>query len=403
MENTMALIKRNISQKVLAYAGQYPVVTITGPRQSGKTTLCKMIFPDKEYVSLEDVDERIFAKSDPRGFLNRFPNGAVIDEIQREPDLISYIQTIVDHKDREGLFILTGSQQFDLMNTISQSLAGRTAIVQLLPFSYDEAYQKDDTENDLNSVLYKGFYPRIFDKNLDPGEAMQFYVNTYVERDLRKLINIKDLSKFDIFLKLCAGRTGQILNLSSLGNDCGINHNTAKAWISVLEASYIIKLLKPFYKNFNKRLIKSPKLYFLDTGLVSFLLGITKPEQIFTHPLKGALFETYVYSELVKAQYNRGKTDNLYFYRDSKGNEVDLICELGDRLLQIEIKSGQTITSDYFKGLNYFSKICDLPLESGLIYGGDKTYVRNNIQITDWKSAQKLCLDISKDNIETPE
>ena len=386
----MTSIRRNISDKVLAYASQYPVVTITGPRQSGKTTLCKMIFPEKAYISLEDVDERRFAKEDPRGFLNRFPDGAIIDEIQREPDLMSYIQTLVDEKKKEGLFILTGSQQFDLMETMTQSLAGRSAIVNLLPLSYDEAYQNSRYETVLDEVLFKGFYPRIFDKNLDPAEAMQFYVNTYVERDLRRLINIKDLSTFEIFLKLCAGRTGQILNLSSLGNDCGVNHNTVKSWVSVLEASFIIKLLRPYYRNFNKRLIKAPKLYFLDTGLASFLLGITRADQIFSHPLKGALFETYVFSELLKARYNRGKTDNLYYFRDSKGNEVDVICDNGNSLLQIEIKSGQTVNSDYFKGLEYFSGLSDIPVESSLIYGGTQSYTRNNVQVVGWQSISEM-------------
>ncbi len=386
----MTSIRRNISDKVLAYASQYPVVTITGPRQSGKTTLCKMIFPEKAYISLEDVDERRFAKEDPRGFLNRFPDGAIIDEIQREPDLMSYIQTLVDEKKKDGLFILTGSQQFDLMETMTQSLAGRSAIVNLLPLSYDEAYQNNRYETVLDEVLFKGFYPRIFDKNLDPAEAMQFYVNTYVERDLRRLINIKDLSTFEIFLKLCAGRTGQILNLSSLGNDCGVNHNTVKSWVSVLEASFIIKLLRPYYRNFNKRLIKAPKLYFLDTGLASFLLGITRADQIFSHPLKGALFETYVFSELLKARYNRGKTDNLYYFRDSKGNEVDVICDNGNSLLQIEIKSGQTVNSDYFKGLEYFSGLSDIPVESSLIYGGTQSYTRNNAQVVGWQSISEM-------------
>ena len=386
----MTSIRRNISDKVLAYASQYPVVTITGPRQSGKTTLCKMIFPEKAYISLEDLDERRFAKEDPRGFLNRFPDGAIIDEIQREPDLMSYIQTLVDEKNKASLFILTGSQQFDLMETMTQSLAGRSAIVNLLPLSYDEAYQNNSDKIVLDEVLFKGFYPRIFDKNLDPSEAMQFYVNTYVERDLRRLINIKDLSAFEIFLKLCAGRTGQILNLSSLGNDCGVNHNTVKSWISVLEASFIIKLLRPYYRNFNKRLIKAPKLYFLDTGLASFLLGITKADQMFSHPLKGALFETYVFSELLKARYNRGKTDNLYYFRDSKGNEVDVICDNGNSLLQIEIKSGQTVNSDYFKGLEYFSGLSDIPVESSLIYGGTQSYTRNNVQVVGWQSISEM-------------
>jgi predicted AAA+ superfamily ATPase len=386
----MTSIRRNISDKVLAYASQYPVVTITGPRQSGKTTLCKMIFPEKAYISLEDLDERRFAKEDPRGFLNRFPDGAIIDEIQREPDLMSYIQTLVDEKNKAGLFILTGSQQFDLMETMTQSLAGRSAIVNLLPLSYDEAYQNNSDKTVLDEVLFKGFYPRIFDKNLDPSEAMQFYANTYVERDLRRLINIKDLSAFEIFLKLCAGRTGQILNLSSLGNDCGVNHNTVKSWISVLEASFIIKLLRPYYRNFNKRLIKAPKLYFLDTGLASFLLGITKADQMFSHPLKGAIFETYVFSELLKARYNRGKADNLYYFRDSKGNEVDVICDNGNSLLQIEIKSGQTVNSDYFKGLEYFSGLSDIPVESSLIYGGTQSYTRNNVQVVDWQSISEM-------------
>jgi len=386
----MTSIRRNISDKVLAYASQYPVVTITGPRQSGKTTLCKMIFPEKAYISLEDLDERRFAKEDPRGFLNRFPDGAIIDEIQREPDLMSYIQTLVDEKNKAGLFILTGSQQFDLMETMTQSLAGRSAIVNLLPLSYDEAYQNNSDKTVLDEVLFKGFYPRIFDKNLDPSEAMQFYVNTYVERDLRRLINIKDLSPFEIFLKLCAGRTGQILNLSSLGNDCGVNHNTVKSWISVLEASFIIKLLRPYYRNFNKRLIKAPKLYFLDTGLASFLLGISKADQMFSYPLKGAIFETYVFSELLKARYNRGKADKLSYFRDSKGNEVHVICDNGNSLLQIEIKSGQTVNSDYFKGLEYFSGLSDIPVESSLIYGGTQSYTRNNVQVVDWQSISEM-------------
>jgi len=304
--------------------------------------------------------------------------------------LMSYIQTLVDEKNKASLFILTGSQQFDLMETMTQSLAGRSAIVNLLPLSYDEAYQNNSDKIVLDEVLFKGFYPRIFDKNLDPSEAMQFYVNTYVERDLRRLINIKDLSPFEIFLKLCAGRTGQILNLSSLGNDCGVNHNTVKSWISVLEASFIIKLLRPYYRNFNKRLIKAPKLYFLDTGLASFLLGITKADQMFSHPLKGAIFETYVFSELLKARYNRGKADNLYYFRDSKGNEVDVICDNGNSLSQIEIKSGQTVNSDYFKGLEYFSGLSDIPVESSLIYGGTQSYTRNNVQVVGWQSISEM-------------
>ena len=380
----MNLITREISQKTLQLAKQYPVVTITGPRQSGKTTLCRMLFKKKEYVSLEDIDERSFATQDPRGFLNRFQDGAVLDEVQRVPDLLSYIQTIVDKKKKEGFFILTGSQQFELLETISQSLAGRTALIKLLPFTFYEAYGSRKRPPSLDKVIYTGFYPRIFDKKLNPSEAMSFYINTYVERDLRRLINVKDLSKFEIFLKLCAGRTGQILNLSSIGNDCGVNHATIKSWIAVLEASYIVKLLRPYYKNFNKRLVKSPKLYFLDTGLASFLLDIQNEKQLKTHPLKGHLFESFVVSEMLKMRFNAGKTDNLYYFRDNIGNEVDLICNEGHKVNQIEIKSGQTISGDFFKGLNYFSALNKNISHSYLIYGGLKSYVRKGVNITGW-------------------
>ncbi len=379
------MIDRELAEKTLQFASQYPVVTITGPRQSGKTTLCRMLFDDRAYVSLEDVDERRFAKDDPRGFLARFPEGVVIDEIQRVPDLLSYIQTMVDRKQKEGLFILTGSQQFELIEGISQSLAGRTALVRLLPFTLGEAYGQNVQTVAVNQVLYTGFYPRIFDKHLDPSEAMGFYINTYVERDLRMLINVKDLSRFEIFLKLCAGRTGQILNLSSLGNDCGVNHVTIKSWISVLEASYLVKLLRPYYKNFNKRLIKSPKLYFLDTGMACFLLGIQNPEQLATHPQKGALFESFVVSEMLKARFNSGKTDNLFYFRDNTGNEVDLICDHGNRLVPVEIKSGQTVSQDFFKGLKFFSKLTGTIHKSGLVYGGDKSYERQGTRVTSWR------------------
>ena len=382
------MINRESASKVLQLANQYPVLTITGPRQSGKTTLCRMIFGDRAYVSLEDMDERGFAKQDPRGFLNRFPDGAVIDEIQRVPDLLSYIQTIVDEKQRDGHFILTGSQQFDLLANISQSLAGRTALLRLLPFTLAEAHGTDTGEVSVEHVLYTGFYPRIFDKNLNPTEAMLFYVNTYVERDLRMLINIKDLSKFEIFLKLCAGRTGQILNMSGIGNDCGVNHATVKNWLSVLEASYIIKLLRPYYKNFNKRLIKSPKLYFLDTGLASFLLDIQNERQMTSHPLKGMLFESFVVSEILKRRFNAGKTDNLHYFRDSVGNEVDLICDHGIEMDAIEIKSGQTVASDHFKGLKYLAGLTGNIRHSYLIYGGLNNFVRQDVHVASWRQFQ---------------
>jgi len=269
------MIKRHIEPKLVQWAGQYPVVTVTGPRQSGKTTLCRALFKDKPYVSLEDIDSREFARTDPRGFLAEIPDGAVLDEIQHAPDLVSYIQTAVDENRSPGRFILTGSRQFEMMEKVSQSLAGRTAVARLLPFSFGELYES--TENlTINQMLYAGFYPRIHDQKLNPTEALSFYVSTYLERDVRQIISVTDLGRFETFLRLCAGRTGQLLNMQSIGNECGVTHNTIKSWLSVLQASGIIKLLRPWHANISKRLIKSPKLYFVDTGLACFLLGIHK-------------------------------------------------------------------------------------------------------------------------------
>ncbi|MDO9513335.1 MAG: ATP-binding protein [Elusimicrobiota bacterium] len=370
--------------ELVRLAKKYPVVTLTGPRQSGKTTLCKIAFPQKQYISMENLDIRRFAQNDPNAFLKQFPHGAVLDEIQRAPDLLSYIQTIVDEKKHaEGMFILTGSRQFELMSSINQSLAGRTAITRLLPFSFSEIYSEKKKLPPLGTILYTGFYPRIFDKKLNPTETLSFYTTTYLERDVREVLNIKDLSKFELFLKLCASQTGQILNLSNLGNACGVNHNTAKNWLSVLEASYIIFLLKPYHKNFKKRLIKSPKLYFIDTGLAAFLLGIQNPEHLDTHPLKGALFETFIVSEFLKARFNKVKTNNIYYFRDSLGNEIDLILDYGDTNIPVEIKSGQTIANDYFKNLRYYSKLRGNKTRKAiLVYGGNLSYKEGEIDIT---------------------
>ena len=383
------MITRTIATKVLQYIQQYPVVTITGPRQSGKTTLCRMLFPDRPYASLESIEERNFAVSDPKGFLARFPDGAVLDEIQRAPELFSYIQVIVDGSQRAGQFILTGSQNFELLNTVSQSLAGRTALARLLPFSLAEIATLQSIDS-IDELLYQGFYPRIYDKNLNPTEALSFYFNTYVERDLRLLINVKDLSRFEIFLKLCAARCGQVINLSSLGNDCGGNHNTIKSWLSTLEASYIIKLLPPFYNNLGKRLIKAPKLYFIDPGLAAFLLGIQKVEHISAHPLRGALFENMVISELLKNRFNRGKTDNLYYLRDSKGHEVDVLLDYGSYVDMVEIKSSQTIGGGLFKGLKYFRNIYPQTRNCALVYGGDQSRMQEDIRTVPWKTLSTL-------------
>ncbi len=376
-------IQRDIKDKILEYLKYYPVITVTGPRQSGKTTLCKMLFPHKPYVSLENISTREFASNDPKGFLAKYSDGAVLDEIQRAPDLISYIQTLVDERDETGMFILTGSHQFELMKNISQSLAGRTAIVRLLPFTFDEAYSKKSAKG-INETMFRGFFPRIFDKKIPPMEAMSSYVSTYLERDLKVLINVKDLSNFQRFLKLCAGRTGQILNLSSLANDCGVSHNTIKSWISVLEASFIIKLTQPYYKNFNKRLVKSPKLCFLDTALVCFLLGIENHRQLESHPLRGAIFETYVLGELLKKRFNKGLQDNIYYFRDNTGNEVDFVLDSGQKIDIIEVKSGQTINSSFFKSLDFLEKISTVDVKRHLVYTGRENHRQNNTNIISW-------------------
>jgi len=378
-------INRDIANKVLEYIKYYPVVTITGPRQSGKTTLCKMLFPDKPYVSLEKLSMRRFAIDDPEGFLEKYPEGAILDEIQRAPDLMSYIQTVVDEKDQTGMFILTGSQQFELMQNIGQSLAGRTAIVRLLPLSFAEAYSnKVKNMANLEEVIFKGFFPRIFDKSIPPLEAMSSYVSTYLERDLRLLINIKDLSGFEVFLKLCAGRTGQMINMSHLANDCGVSHNTIKSWLSILETSFLIKLTRPYYRNFNKRLVKTPKLYFLDTALVCYLLGIQNPEQLETHPLKGFIFETYVLMELLKNRFNKGLSDNIYYFRDNTGNEVDFILDNGQQLDIVEVKAGKTINSDFFKNLYFFEKNSTLKTKSHLIFAGKENHFQNKVKVISW-------------------
>ena len=368
------MIERAVKKQVLRLAKQYPVVTITGPRQSGKTTLCQALFPHKSYVSLENPDSRRVAVNDPRQFLADFPDGVVLDEIQKAPELLSYIQGIVDEQQKEGMFIITGSQQFELMDSITQSLAGRTALVKLLPFSYDEIYGQKKRRQDINKILFKGFYPRIFDKKLNPTEALAFYTATYLERDVRSIIQVQDLSRFEMFLKICATQTGQILNLSHLSNECGIAVNTVKSWLSVLEASYIIFLLRPHHKNFRKRLIKSPKLYFIDVGLAAYLLDIQDETHVKNHPLRGYLFETFIVAEILKKRFNNIKTHNLYYFRDNVGNEVDVLMDMGSEVIPIEIKSGQTMNDEFLKGLNYYRSLNPSVKQSWLIYGGDKYY-----------------------------
>ena len=374
------LIQRTIQADLIRLAGQYPVITIVGPRQSGKSTLTRMSFPDKPYVSLEKLSLRDFALSDPVGFLNTHAReGAILDEIQRVPSLLSEIQVRVDARpERKGAYILTGSHQLLLMESVTQSLAGRTAILKLLPFSLSERTALVGTPADIPQLLFNGFYPRIFADNLDPVEALSFYITTYVERDVREIMAIKDLAAFSRFLRLCAGRTGQILNASSLATDAGINHNTARSWLSLLEASFIITLLQPHFNNFNKRLIKAPKLYFWDVGLACHLLGIERAEQVASHPLVGSLFETFVVTELMKQRLNRVREPKLYYWRDNAGHEVDLLHDSGDDIIPIEIKSGATIHRDALKGIEYYRSLNPKATPGVVVYGGDESQNRSS-------------------------
>ena len=380
------MIHRILSDELKDYAKQYPIVTVTGPRQSGKTTLVRSVFPYHAYVSLEDLDKRTAAINDPRGFLNQYQSGAIFDEAQNAPDLFSYLQTQVDLNPQTGRFILTGSQQFEMMERVSQSLAGRTAIARLLPLSIKELRDTGTTLN-LNSCLYSGFYPAIHDRQLNPSKALAFYISTYLERDVRSVLGITDLSRFNIFLRLCASRVGQLLNLSSLGSEVGVSHNTIRSWLSVLEASFIVKLLQPWHANIRKRLVKSPKLYFYDVGLAAYLVGIQTADQLNAHPLRGALFENMLVAEAFKQQFNQGKSQAMSFFRDSQGNEVDLLIETGTGQTAYEIKSAQTINSDFFKGLDYLQKL-KLPIvKTTLIYGGNENYTQSGHQIQSWLDA----------------
>jgi predicted AAA+ superfamily ATPase len=386
------MIPRLLARKVSAYARRYPVVTITGPRQSGKTTLCKALFPRKHYLSLEDLDVRARAREDPRGFLEScLTRGAIVDEIQRVPELLSYLQTLVDRQTRPGLFILTGSQNLALLDSIAQTLAGRTALATLLPFSYAELYTPSSTVP-LNRLLYAGFYPRIHDRKLNPTEALSFYVSTYLERDVRSLANVHNLTQFERFVKLCAGRTAQALNVSALGSDCGISHNTARGWLSVLEASYLIHLARPHHRNFRKRLVKAPKLYFTDVGLAAYLLDITHERELASHPLRGALFETFVASEILKHRLNRGRAGRLYYFRDNSGHEVDLILDEGRRVIPVESQVGQTVVGDSLRGLAYYAKLSPVSGRQGrLIYGGRESYRRGHMTVVSYRAiAQHL-------------
>jgi len=390
------MIPREVEEPLRRLLRGFPIVTITGPRQSGKTTLAKAVFTGKPYLSLEDPDVRRMALDDARGFLDRLPNGAVLDEVQRAPELFSYLQTRVDADGRMGLFVLTGSQHFGLMSKVTQSLAGRTAFLELLPFSVDEVERTGAGLSDLDAMLFTGGYPPLYDRRLSPREWFPAYVTAYVERDVRQLLKVQELETFQRFVRLCAGRSGQILNLSSLATDCGITHNTAKAWVSVLETSYILFLLRPHHVNFSKRLVKSPKIYFYDSGLLCWLLGIQEAVQLATHPLRGHIFETFVVSELVKTQLNRGERAAFHFWRDSTGNEVDVVVDDGMTLMPIEIKSGQTLNHDFFTGLERWMALAgDRASAPTLVYGGADNHVHKGINVLAWKAVGKALHPVS--------
>lgn len=363
-------------------AGQYPVVTITGPRQSGKTTMCRMAFPEMAYASLEEPDTREFAANDPRGFLAQFSNGAILDEIQHVPELSSYIQVAVDVPDFRGNYILTGSQNLSVCNTVNQSLAGRTALLTLLPFSFIEI-SDNWSDSNIDHLIYQGGYPRIYHRELNPTRTLSDYTATYIERDVRQLSMVKDLTVFQRFLGLCAGRTGQLLNYANLSNDTGVSQSTIKEWLSILEASYICFRLLPYFGNISKRLVKSRKLYFYDVGLAAYLMGINSVEQLTVHPLRGMLFENLIVTEVMKHFFNKGQSrPGLMFYRDSNGNEVDIVARRGTGIVPIEIKSASTVTPQFFKGLKRFKAIVDRSTNGILVYGGSDTRIQNGVQIT---------------------
>lgn len=380
----MKHLSRQLEPTLQRFAQSFPVITLTGPRQSGKTTLARAIFPDKPYVSLEDPSELLFAREDPKGFLARFKTGAIFDEAQRWPDLFSWLQGMVDENRQPGQFILTGSQQFGLLSGVSQSLAGRAGITRLLPLSATEIPGLQDIS--LNTILLKGAYPALYSQPINPQDWFASYIATYVERDARQLINIQDLTVFQRFLRLCAGRTGNLLNLNALAGEAGISQATAQAWMSVLESSDLVYRLPPYHKNFGKRLVKSPKLYFLDTGLVCWLLGIRSEEVLALHPLRGAIFETWVVSEAIKARYNAGRVADLYFWRDNNGLEADLVFEQGTKLQPVEIKSGQTVTNDYIRAGQKAARFAgDEALMPWLVHGGDDCYQRSHVDVLGWR------------------
>ena len=383
------MIPRHAAPRILRLLQGFPVVTVTGPRQSGKTTLVRTLLPDRPYVSLEAPAQREFARHRPAEFLRQFPDGAVIDEAQHAPELFSEMQGVVDAAGRMGLFVLTGSQNLSLLSRVTQSLAGRTALVELLPLSVGELRAAGRLDAGYASHLVKGFFPAIYSRDLSPYEWLQGYLVTYAERDARQLAAIQDLGAFQRFLKLTAARTGQLLNMQSLGNDAGVADKTVKHWLSILETCYLIHYLRPHVASFGKRLVKMPKLYMTDVGLAAALIGIQDQSQVMAHPLRGALFETMVVNELHKNRCNLGLREPLYFWRDNIGTEVDVILERGTQIAAVEIKSGPTVASDAFGALNKWRKYATergsfSAIHPALVYGGESRFTRDGVDVMPW-------------------
>jgi len=380
------MIPREAAKTLSRLAKGFPIVAINGPRQAGKTTLAKAVFGDKPYITLEHPDEREFAQNDSKRFLARFPQGAILDEIQRCPELLSWLQGWVDDRGLMGDFVLTGSVQLDPVAGITQTLAGRVGRVELLPLSASELAAANALPSSLTHMLFQGGYPALYSRAVTPQDWFNNYMATYIERDVRQLINVRELGQFQTFVKMCAARTGQLLNLSALGADCGISAVTAKQWLTVLEASYIVALLRPHHNNFGKRLVKTPKLYFLDSGLAAWLLGIRDAQTLETHASRGALFETWVISELYKHNLNAGQAPALNFWRDSTGNEIDLIDETAQGLRPIEIKSGATYAKDWAAGLRKWQALAKTEsLRPAIVYGGDLSFEREDLKVWGWK------------------
>jgi len=387
------MIPRKATTTAQRLAKGFPVIAVTGPRQSGKTTLARALFADKAYVSLENPDEHAFAERDPRAFLNRFASGAILDEAQRCPHLLSWLQGLVDERGRMGDFVLTGSAQFDLIAGITQSLAGRAGRIELLPLTADELAAVGKLPSTLEDFLLCGGYPALYARELSPGDWFPNYVSTYLERDVRQLVAVRDLSLFQRFVRMCAARSGQLLNLAALGADCGVSAVTARQWLSVLEASYLVARLPPYHHHFGKRLVKSPKLYFLDVGLMAWLLGIRDAASIQTHAARGALFETWVVSECIKQRFNDGMGADLYFWRDNAGHEVDLLFDTPQGMQAVEIKSGSTFASDWPDAIHRWRKFAtDAARTPVIVYGGDGAYERQGCRVLGWRELHALAV-----------